>query len=71
MPSIACEDASTRGKYNYYCVIITNFEVCAPRSVLEKGLKLNGTRKDLKNSFNPHFKCKNVMYYHIHIESVF
>ena len=34
MPSIACEDASTHGKYIYNCVIITNFEVCAPRSVL-------------------------------------
>ena len=34
MPSIACEDASTRGKYIYDCVIITNFEVCDPRRVL-------------------------------------
>ena len=34
MPSIACEDESTRGKYIYNCVIITNFEVCDPRSVL-------------------------------------
>ena len=34
MPGIACEDASTRRKYIYNCVIITNFEVFDPRSVL-------------------------------------
>ena len=34
MPSIACEDASNREKYIYNCVIIVNFEVCDPRSVL-------------------------------------